>query len=185
MGRRRAGDDTVRVIITASDRVEGDTHANALSFTSIEVDPSEVTTDLSSVRASIKSALRTLRETPDEALEALPLTPLTPKRAVRRLGDVLFAFADLPVTCTNIGDIDPAVGRIDGTDAHHVFARGVDQKVTRQIVEQKFFLGSGRIGGTLFITVVAYRLDGENSKADLSRTAEQTLAEFGLTAAIE
>jgi hypothetical protein len=184
MGRQCADDGTVRVIITASDRKDGDTHANALSFTNITVDPKQVTLDLSGVRGSIRQALKTLRETPDESLELLPLTPLTPKRAVRRLGDVLFAFADRPVTCTNIGDIDPVVGYVDGTKADCVFARGVDQKVTPQLVEQKFFLGSGRIGGKLFLTVIAYHLDAPNSKAELAALARETLAAFDLTAAI-
>jgi hypothetical protein len=185
MGRQCAEDGTVRVIITASDRKDGDTHANALSFTNIAVDPKQVTTDLAGVRGSIRQALKTLRETPDESLELLPLTPLTPKRAVRRLGDVLFAFADRPVTCTNIGDIDPVVGYVDGTKADYVFARGVDQKVTPQLVEQKFFLGSGRIGGKLFITVIAYHLDGKNSRANLAALARETLAAFDLTATID
>jgi hypothetical protein len=184
MGRQCAADGTVRVIITASDRTDGDTHANALSFTSISVDPTRVTTDLSQVRGAIRQALKTLRECPDEALEILPLTPLTPKAAVRRLGDVLFAFADLPVTCTNIGDVDRVLGCVDGTEADYTFARGVDQKVTQQLVEQKFFLGSGRIGGKIFITVIAYHLVGTNSTSELSAFAEQTLAAFDLTGSI-
>jgi hypothetical protein len=185
MGRRRADDGAVRLIITANDRTEGDTCANAVSFASIDVDPTQVTTDLSGVRAAVKQALRTLREAPDESLQILPLTPFTPKRAVRRLGDVLFAFADLPVTCSNIGDIDPVAGRPDGTDADCVFVRGVDQHVTRQILEQKFFLASGRIGSKIFITVVAYQLDGKNSKPDLRELAAHTLAEFDLTGVID
>lgn len=185
MGRQSADDGTVRVIITASDRVEGDTHANALSFTNISVDPTRVTTDLTQVRGAIRLALKTLRESPDESLEVLPLTPLTPKRAVRRLGDVLFAFADLPVTCTNIGDVDRSIGCVDGTEADYTFARGVDQKVTRELVEQKFFLGSGRIGGKIFITVIAYHLVGTNSKSELSELAAQTLAAFELTGTID
>ena len=185
MGRGSADDGTVRVIITASDRTEGDTHANALSFTSISVDPAHVTTDLTQVRGAIRLALKTLRESPDESLDVLPLTPLTPKRAVRRLGDVLFAFADLPVTCTNIGDIDRSVACVDGAAADYAFARGVDQKVTPQLVEQKFFLGSGRIGGKIFITVIAYHLVGTNSKSALSELAAQTLAAFDLTGTID
>ena len=185
MGRRCTDDSPIRVIITASDRTAGDTRANALSFTSIDVDTTTVTTDLAGVRAGIKGALTALRETPDESLQTLPLTPLTPKRAVRRLADVLFAFPDLPVTCTNIGDVDPVVGRPDGTDADHVFARGVDQRVMRRILGQKFFLGSGRIGDTIFITVVAYHLNGSNSKPDLRELAAHTLAEFDLTGEID
>ena len=182
MGRQCAEDGTVRVIITASDRKVGDTHANALSFTTITVDPAGVTTDLTDVRGSIKQALTTLRDSPDEALQLLPLTPFTPKRAVRGLGDALFAFAERPVTCTNLGDLDSVVGCVDGTQADFVFARGVDQKVTPQLLEQKFFLASGRIGGQLFLTVIAYQLDGTNSKAELTTLARDTLATFDLVA---
>lgn len=181
----RGGVDDVRVIITASDRAEDDTRANALAFTSIDVEHGRVTTDLSAVRASTRDALRALHESPDEALDLLPLTPFTPKRAVRALGDVLFAFPDLPVTCTNLGDLDPVVARVDGTDADLVFARGVDQRVTPQLLEQKFFVGSGRVGGKVFLTVVAYHLTGPNSKESLAASAVATLAEFDLTATVD
>jgi hypothetical protein len=36
--------------------------------------------------------------------------------------------------------------------------------------------------GKIFITVIAYQLDGKNSKSDLTALAEQTLAGFDLTA---
>jgi hypothetical protein len=41
-------------------------------------------------------------------------------------------------------------------------------------------LGSGKI----FITVIAYHLDGKNSKSELTEFAEQTVSEFDLTATI-
>ena len=182
MGR---GGDGVRVIITASDRTETDTRANALEFTSIDVDHSAVTTDLSAVRTSTREALRALRETPDEALKLLPLTPFTPQRAVRALGDVLFAFPDLPVTCTNIGDVDAVVARVDGSDADVVYARGVDQRVTPQLVEQKFFIGSGRVAGRVFLTVAAYHLAGTNTRSGLADVARRALREFDLAATID
>jgi hypothetical protein len=185
MGRKSVDAGTVRVIITASNRTFGDSHANALAFTGIDVDPQQVTTDLSVVRATTKEALKTLREEPDESLAALPLIPLIPKRAVRRLGDVVFNFSDLPVTCTNIGDVDSALLSVAGTEADYYFARGVDQKVTPAIVGQKFFLGCGRTGGRVVIPVVAYHLAGTNTKAELSEMVRQTLATFDLTATID
>ena len=57
--------------------------------------------------------------------------------------------------------------------------------MTRELVEQKFFLGSGRIGGKMFITVIAYHLAGTNSKSELSEFAAQTLAAFDLTGTID
>jgi hypothetical protein len=143
---------------------------------------------LRDVRAAIKEALTTLWEVPDERLQLLPLTPLTPKRAVKRLADVAFAYADLPVGCSNLGDIDPVVACPDGSDADHVFLRLVEQDVTRQSLERtrgQLFVASGRIGGKIFITVAGYQLSGNNSKPDLRDLAAHTLAEFDLTGAID
>ncbi len=56
--------------------------------------------------------LKKRRDEPDESLELLPLIPFVPKVAVKRGADVLFGFADLPVSCTNLGDLDPALGRV-------------------------------------------------------------------------
>jgi hypothetical protein len=187
-GRRRAGDGVVTVPFAVSVRTEGDTRANALSFPNLSVDPARVTTDLRDVRAAIKEALTTLWEVPDERLQLLPLTPLTPKRAVKRLADVAFAYADLPVGCSNLGDIDPVVACPDGSDADHVFLRLVEQDVTRQSLERtrgQLFVASGRIGGKIFITVAGYQLSGNNSKPDLRDLAAHTLAEFDLTGAID
>jgi hypothetical protein len=134
------------------------------------------------VRAGIKGALTALRTTPDESLQTLPLTPLTPKPVARRMAEMLF---DEPsVGGSNLGDIDPLVGRPDGTDADHLFARGVTQHMTRQLLERihgQLTLASGRIGDRIFITLIGYDLEGRNSKPDLRELAAHTLAEFDLT----
>jgi hypothetical protein len=44
---------------------------------------------------------------------------------------------------------------------------------------------SGRINGKISISVEAYQLDAENSKARLRGVVEQTLAEFGLSAVVD
>jgi hypothetical protein len=44
---------------------------------------------------------------------------------------------------------------------------------------------SGRINGKISISVEAYQLDAENSKARLRGVVEQTLAEFGLNAMVD
>lgn len=187
-GRRRADDGAVTLSFPVSDRTDDDTRANALSFAGVAVEPARVTTDLRDVRSAIKQALQALREVPDESLQLLPLTPLTPKRAVKRLADVAFGYDDLPVGCSNLGDIDPAVGRPDGSDADCVSLRLMEQHVTRASLERtrgQLFLASGRIGGKIFITVVGYRLGAKNSKPDLRELAAQTLAEFDLTGAMD
>jgi hypothetical protein len=188
MGRRRADDGAVILHLPISDRTPDDTRANAASIAIVSVDPKQVTTDLSGARVAIKEALKTLKETPDETLQLLPLTPFIPKRAVKRGSDVVFGFADLPVSCSNLGDVDPVVARADGTDAEYVMLRGVDRHVPRHVLERRgglLTVLAGRIGGKISITVVAYQPGAQNSKPHLRGMAADTLAEFGLTAVID
>jgi hypothetical protein len=184
-GCRAAGDGTVAISFPVSDRTKDDTRANALSFVLLSVDPAQATTDLRDIRGAIGHALQTLRATPEELLQLLSLAPLTPKRVMRRLADVAYGYTD--VGCSSIGDINPAAGRPDGTDSDHVFIRGVRQRFTRQSFDRPrgIFTVSGRIGGQIFITVVAYQLDGKDSKRDLRELAAHTLSEFDLTGAID
>jgi hypothetical protein len=188
MGRRRADDGAVILHLPISDRTPDDTRANAASIAIVSVDPTRVTTDLSGARVAIKEALKTLKETPDETLQLLPLTPFIPKRAVKRGSDVVFGFADLPVSCSNLGDVDPVVARADGTDAEYVMLRGVDRHVPRHVLERRgglLTVLAGRIGGKISITVVAYQPGAQNSKPHLRGLAADTLAEFGLAPVID
>jgi hypothetical protein len=132
--------------------------------------------------------LTAIREEPDEELQLLPLTPFIPKRAVRRGSQVIFGFADLPVSCSNLGALDPLVARIDGTDAEYFMLRGVDRHVTRGFLERRgglLTVMAGRIVGWMALTVVSYQPGATNSKAHLREQVADTLAEFGLTGAIE
>ena len=186
--RRRLGDGAVNLSFPISDRDEGDVRANALVFAGLTVDPTGVTTDLGSVRATVKQTLKTLRETPDESLQLLPLTPLTPKRAVRRLAEAAFGYDELPVGCSNLGDIDPVVACPDDSEADQVFMRLVEQHTTRASLQRTrgiLYVASGRIVGKVFLTVAAYQSGRENCKSDLHQLAARTLAEFELVGAID
>ncbi len=186
---RRADDGTVTLNVPVSDRTLDDTRANAVALTNVSIDPAQVTTDLSGTRGLLRQALKTAREVPDEALQLLPLTPFIPKRVVKPVADVLFGFAaDLPVSCSNLGELDPAIGRPDGTDADYVMLRGVDRYVTQQTLEQRrglLTLVGARIVGKMSISVVAYQPGGQNSKPHLREMAAKALAEFDLTGVID
>jgi hypothetical protein len=190
LGRRRDGDGAVTVQLLMSDRAEGDTRAVAVSIARVSVDPTRVTTDLSDTRVAIKQALKTSRETPDESLRLAALTPFTPKRTWRRGVDAALTDTDLPVVCSNLGDVGSVVSLIDGTHCDYAFARGIRQRVTRQWLE--------RTGGQLqllslrtpvlrkiFIHVLAYQPGAENTKPALRELAARTLAEFDLTGQID
>jgi hypothetical protein len=188
IGRKRAGDGAVTLQIAMSDRTEGDTRANAMSFARVSVDPARLTTDLRGLRVAIKRALTTMRETPDESLQLLPLSPLTPKRALKRLADGVGADPDLPVTCSNLGDLGSVVCRLDGTDAEYASARVTGLRATRQRLERaggQLTLLSWRVCGKIGITVVGYQPGGNNTKPALRELAAQTLAEFDLIGEID
>jgi hypothetical protein len=185
MGRLRA-DGTVTLLIALNDRTSlDDTRANAMLFAQAGLDPTPVTTDLTDTRIALRQALKTAREVPDETLELLPLVPLVPRRALKKVADLFFGSGDdLPVSCSNLGDVHEAVGRPDGTDAEYVMVRGVDQNVRRADIERaggQLVVVAGRIGGKMSIGIVAYQPGGENSKEHLRELAARTLAEFDLT----
>jgi hypothetical protein len=189
MGRRRARDDAVTLQLPISNRAEDDTRANAMSFATVSVDPTEVTTDLRDTRAAIKQALTTLRETPDDSLKFLWLASFTPKRAWRRMNDAMPADPDLPVFCSNMGDFGPLVCRPDGTHGELALTRVVAQHESRQWLERiggQMTVQSWRCGGKIVhITVSAYQPGAENTKPALRELAAQTLAEFDLTGKID
>jgi hypothetical protein len=79
------------------------------------------------------------------------------------------------------------VGRADGTDAEYVMMRGVDQHVTRRVLEQRhgvLTVVGARIGGRLSISVIGYQAGEVNSKERLRGLVERALSEFGLEARI-
>lgn len=184
MGRARAEDGNVTLLIPISDRTGDDTRANAMPFAAVDVDPTQVTRDLSGARVAVRQAIKTLRDEPDETLQVLPLIQLVPDRAVHRLAEVYLGTADLPVSCSNLGNVDPAVGRPDGTDAEYVILRGLNQGVSRRVLEQtrgQLSLVSGQIGGRIALSVSAYRPGAMNNRDGLRQLVVRTLSEFGIT----
>jgi hypothetical protein len=98
----------------------------------------------------------------------MPLVPWVPKRALRGLADSTIGLsADLPVFCSNVGELPAEILRIDGTEAEYLFFRGIDRRVTRAALERRRGL----------LTVMAGRVGG--------RLVGRTLSEFDLTARIE
>jgi hypothetical protein len=188
IGRRRASDGAVTVQIPVSDRAEEDTHAMALSYARVSIDPTPLTTDLRDARAVIKQTLKTLRETPDEAKQLLWLPSFTPKRALKRMVARMPADPDYPVFCSYLGDLPSVIGCPDGTVAEVENARGTGQRESRQFLERiggRMIILSGRINGKIFISVGAYQPGAENTKPALRELAARTLADFDLTGEIE
>lgn len=184
MGRRNA-DGKMSLLIAISDRTsETDVRANAMTLVNAKVDPTEVTKDLSVTRGILREALKSAKDQPDEILELMPLTPLVPKRLVKKVADMMIASDDMPVVCSNMGDLPPVLTCPDGTEAEYTAFYGVDQATPRGELEHgdgQLVVVSGRINGKIIIGIVAYQSGAENSKARLRDLTAQTLAEFDLT----
>lgn len=183
---RRSADGAVPLVFALNDRTTlEDTRANAMLFAQARIDPTAVTQDLTDARIAIREALKTAREVPDPTLALLPLVPFVPRRALRQVAEqFLGAGAEPSVTCSNLGDVLPAVGSVDGTPAEYLMLRGVDQNVRRADMEKaggQLVVVAGRLNGTMTMSIVAYEVGQNNSKERVRDLVAGTLAEFGLS----
>jgi hypothetical protein len=167
-------------------RTAGDTRANAITTVDITVDPAPATTDLREIRAATKQALIRSEHQPDEHWTLLPLVPLVPERLGRRWVGVATNSAT-SVGASNVGVVNPAVNRPDGTEADHFAMRSLSLGRTTAMMHQLgglLSLLSGRAQGRVFVSVVAYQPDHPNSNDGLRQHLSSVLSEFSLTAAI-
>jgi hypothetical protein len=190
MGRCRASDGAVSLLLPINLRESlDDDRAFAVQFSKASIDPTTVTSDLAGVRTAIRLAHAKARQEPDPLQDLLPLLPWLPPAAVRGAADLMFEYGeDLPVTCSNLGDLFPDLARIDGTPAKYVLTRGLDNNVKLsdlQRTQGHLVVVSSRINGTISIGVEAFQLNTTNSRANLRRLAQETLAEFRLEGVIE
>ena len=176
----------VTLLIATSDRGgEDDRRGNAMKIATATVDPASVTTDLAATRTAVRAALAAVRGVAAETHALLPLTPFVPKRAVRRTTDMVLG--DLPVSCSNLGEVPRDIARPDGSEAEYVLFRPVDQNVTRSVLERargQLVLAAGRIVGTVSIGVVGYQLGAVNSREWLAEHVIATLSDFDLKGTI-
>ena len=190
LGRRRKSDGAVTLVIAINLRESlEDDRALAMAFANATVDPDKVTVDLTESRAVVRESRQTAKDQTDPAMELFPLMPWLPKAAVKGVAELLFSYSeDLPVSCSNLGDLPPQIAQVDGTTAEVVILRALDQNVTLQEMRRshgQLVVVSARINGKVVISVEAYEIGAENSKERLRGLAEQTLTEFGLNAVIE
>lgn len=183
LGRRNTH-GLVKLSWPVSERRPGDTRANALIATHMTADPDAVTRDLAGVRAAMKQALSESAEMSARLMGPLPLAPLTPKALVRRL-EAMVVSVNSPIGCSNMGDLDPAVNRPDGTDADFVSLRLLEPRITtRELNQMNGYLGlvSGRLHGRVFVAAGAWNPGGENTHAALRAVLSAALDDFGLAA---
>lgn len=181
---RVAADGSVTVGMPVNQRAPGDTRANAVINVDIDVDPGSPAASLRDIRAAIKLALARHLEMPDERWALLPLVPLIPKPVFRRLISVVTGSATTVVS-SNLGPLDPAANRPDGTDAEHFAMRSVYPGLTRATMYRTngaLALLSGRAHGQVFVSILAYELGRSNSNEALQEHISAALRDFSLTA---
>ena len=96
--------------------------------------------------------------------------------------------ASLPVTCSNVGDLPPAMNRPDGTDADYAYMRGLEPGIKKSTLEGmggQLLVVSGRGRGKMSIRISAYILGRPNTKSELREIVSRTFAEFDLNAEID
>lgn len=187
--RTRASDGAVTLMIPVNEREDlEDTGGNVVSIANVSFDPSSVTEDLSGPRNAIREGLRKARNEPDEMVEMLPLIPFLPKSGIARMADVAFGFStDLPVSCSNLGELPADLMRVDGSAAEYLCFRGVDRKVSRETLDRRggiLTVTAGRFPGKAVLTVISYQPGQQNTQQGLREVIAQTLAQFGLTGTV-
>jgi len=184
---RICDDGTVTLSLPISDRTENDTRGNALTFPVVSVDPTYLSSDLGGIRVKVKQALADLAETSEELLAPLALTSMTPKWVARRAAGMGLGTAGLPIGCSNVGDLDPAVNRPDGSDADYTAGRLIEPGINKRTLERmggQLYVVSGRVRGKIWFSINAYVAGRTNSQDALHEVTSRTFAEFDLAAEI-
>ncbi|OBJ25478.1 hypothetical protein [Mycobacterium sp. 1245801.1] len=177
---RVAADGSAVVAIPVNDRVPGDTRANAITGIDITVDPLSAATDLQEIRAATKHALTHRQEVPDERFALLPIVPLVPKWLVKRM--IGLAVGNTTTASSNLGVVNPAANRPDGTDADYFAMKMRYPSMTKATMHHTgglLSLLSGITHGRVFVSVVAYQPG--NMTDELQQMISDTLSDFSLT----
>ena len=182
--RRVGADGSVALTVPINTRTAGDTRANAITNVDFTIDPAAAATDLRGIRAATKQALIRSQKQPTERWTLLPLAPLLPQWLVRRWVGVS-AGGTTSVVSSNLGVVNPAAYRPDGTDADHFAMKPLGPGVTKAIMHRLgglLVLVSGRTHQQVFVSVVAYQPDRPNSNDELQQHISSVLSDFSLTA---
>jgi diacylglycerol O-acyltransferase len=183
---RVAADGSVTVGMPINERTVDDTRANAVGNVDFAVDPVLATTDLREIRSATKSAILHRDENPDERWEVVPLVPLTPRWLLKRMAGVAAGRAT-GVVASNLGEIDPAAFRPDGTAAGSFAIKSACPGVTKALMHRAggmMAVLSGRVNQQIFISAAAYQPDRANSNSDLRSDLTSALSDFSLTGSI-
>jgi hypothetical protein len=89
---------------------------------------------------------------------------------------------------SNLGAVDPAANRPDGTEADYFAMKSLLVGATQATIHQTgglLGLLSGRVHGQVFVSVVAYQPGCSNSNDGLRQHISSVLSDFSLTATVD
>lgn len=179
MRGRKTPDGAVAVRIPRNERIPDDTRGNATRPVDITLAPEFITTDLREIRTTVKQALIRHQELPDVDRAVMSLVPLVPKRLLKQI-----AGNGTGVIATHLGALDPAVTRLDGTDADQYAMKMHYVGVTAEYMHRfggLQIVASGTANGQVFLMVHAYQPSRPNSSDELRHDLSTVLKEFSLT----
>lgn len=181
---RVAADGSVVVTLPVNQRTADDTRANAIGGVRATVDPASATTDLREIRAAVKQALIRYSEEPDPQQVLNALVPLMSERVLNAARRATRGNPFNLVGASNVGEINAAAGRPDGTDAdsfamrlHHT---GVSTATLHRYGGVQTML-SGELDGRIFVSLSSYLPGHANSNDELRMQLSTALTEFKLT----
>ena len=177
-------DGCVTSSLPISDRVAGDTRANANDTLVVRFHPDGVTSDLRGLRAEIRRGLADLREHGSLATAALAVAPFVPRAVARRLEEVVLENV-APVVCSWLGEHDPTVARPMGvvaTDCWVVGGEPVPEEQLRRVGGALTVVG-GSVNGRVGVSVRGWQPGAVTTQGELLDRVRRVFAEFGLPGA--
>lgn len=181
---RVGADGKARLAIPVSVRTDNDTRANALDSVTVPIDPTGLSGDIRPLRAATKKALEALANSSHAMLAALPLTPYLPIALVRKTEALAMGSNDVPIGCSNYGDVDADLARIDGSDASYFAARVVEpgmEPADYDRIGGSLYVLSGRLLGRIFLSANVYKVGAALTDAEVQAEIDSVLAQFGLS----
>ncbi|MFE9581361.1 hypothetical protein ACFYO1_33645 [Nocardia sp. NPDC006044] len=178
-----------RMMMPVSTRAEADERANALASIDFEVDlRAGPLTDLAPLRTLMKEKLNAAVTGERPVAPLIPVAVALPRRLFGVLVRKVAADATVSV-CSNLGELDPQMLRVDGRPASKIRLGLVNQSLDSQAVLTER-------GGNLYVSLfesdgrITIRFNGfhppklvDNEK--LAEVVQRVLAGYGLTAILE
>jgi diacylglycerol O-acyltransferase / wax synthase len=180
-------DGKAMLSLPVSERVAGDTRANALNTITVMADAETATGDLSEIRRDTKAALTELAVTRELLLAPLPLAPYTPKFLLRRLEKMVLKIGK-PIGSSNSGNLPEEVNRPDGTPADVFVAHSPEPGLTEGDLERmggRMLLAAGNVAGAVCLSVASWEPGAPNTKEALMQSVKEAFYDFDLTAVME